>query len=84
MSEEFQEEESYFADPQALEQNPPPPRATDERGYIIRQSISDDDGIREYAIPVGSASGTWDMICQLKSFQPEGWLSLWKGLHVSS
>ncbi|GJE85910.1 mitochondrial carrier [Phanerochaete sordida] len=80
MSDDSPEEESYFADPQSLEDNPPPRRMTDERGYVIRQSIADEDVIPEYIIPVGSASGTWDMMVRLKSFRPEGWLSLWKGL----
>lgn len=31
-------------------------------------------------MPVGSASGTWDMMSRLKSFRPEGWLALWKGM----
>lgn len=80
LSDESPEEESYFADPQTLERNPPPPRQTDERGYVIRQSFADEDVVPEYIIPVGSASGTWDMMVRLKSFRPEGWLSLWKGL----
>ncbi|EKM60798.1 uncharacterized protein PHACADRAFT_133578 [Phanerochaete carnosa HHB-10118-sp] len=84
MSDDSPEEESYFADPQALERNPPLPRMTDERGYVIRQSIADEDVVPEYILPVGSASGTWDMMVRLKSFKPEGWLSLWKGLLTSA
>ncbi|KIP06926.1 hypothetical protein PHLGIDRAFT_127964 [Phlebiopsis gigantea 11061_1 CR5-6] len=74
------EEESYFADPQVLEQESPLPRLTDEKGYVIRQSVADEDLLPEYVIPVGSASGVWDMIGRLRAFRPEGWLSLWKGL----
>ena len=79
-SEEFQEEDSYFADPHAAEREPPAPRPTDERGYVIRQSIADEDLIPEYVLPVGSASGVWNMMGRLKSFRPEGWLALWKGI----
>lgn len=82
MSDEAPEEESYFADPQTLERDPPRPRLTDERGYVIRQSLADEDVMPEYIVPVGSASGTWDMMIRIKSFKPEGWLSLWKGVYL--
>jgi hypothetical protein len=39
-----------------------------------------EEGTRpEYIIPVGSASGVWDMIKRVGRFRSEGWLALWKG-----
>ena len=39
-----------------------------------------EEGTRpEYIIPVGSASGVWDMIKRIGRFRGEGWLALWKG-----
>ncbi|KAJ3558415.1 hypothetical protein NM688_g943 [Phlebia brevispora] len=81
------ENDSYFADPRALDANADsssPPRPSDERGYIIRQSVLEEGTIPEYVIPVGSAAGTWGMMKRLGRFRPEGLLSLWKGLLTSS
>ena len=81
------DEESYFADLRTAGEEPdtaPPPRPSDERGYIIRQSILEDGTIPRYIIPVGSASGTWGMMKCLGRFEPEGWLSLWKGTRRDS
>ena len=76
------ENDSYFADPHSLAselEKSRPPRPVDERGYIVRQSVLDEDTIPEYIIPVGSASGTWGMMKRLARFRSEGKLALWKG-----
>ncbi len=88
MSDSSIENDSYFADPHALDastDSAPPPRPADERGYIIRQSVLEEGTIPEYIIPVGSAAGTWGMMKRLGRFRHEGWLSLWKGkrFHVT-
>ncbi|KAI1797565.1 mitochondrial carrier [Ganoderma leucocontextum] len=77
------ENDSYFADPTA-EKPPRAPRPADEGGYIIRQSLLEEGTQPEYAIPVGSADGTWGMMKRLGRFRAEGWLSLWKGLLTSA
>lgn len=41
----------------------------------------DEASIPIYTIPVGSAAGASGMMFRLKNFEPEGWLSLWKGKH---
>ncbi len=76
------ENDSYFAEPHGSYENnstSPSPRLVDERGYIVRESLLEDGTVLEYVIPVGSAAGTWGMMKRLGRFQPEGWLSLWKG-----
>ena len=68
-------------DPQDEDDRKPtrPLRLTDENGYIVRQSVTDEALIPQYVIPVGSAAGASGMMFRLKNFEPEGWLSLWKG-----
>jgi mitochondrial fusion and transport protein UGO1 len=41
--------------------------------------VIDEAVIPQYIIPVGSAAGATGMMMRLKNFEPEGWLSLWKG-----
>lgn len=67
-------------DPHAQRPTRPSQRPTDERGYIVRQSVTDEATIPLYVIPVGSAAGASGMMFRLKNFEPEGWLSLWKGI----
>ncbi|GBE78421.1 mitochondrial carrier [Sparassis crispa] len=75
----------YFADPSKPDSSPSiPPRLSDERGYVVRQSVLEEGTIPEYVIPVGSAAGSWGMAKRLGRFRAEGWLSLWKGLLTSS
>ncbi|CAL1696270.1 unnamed protein product [Somion occarium] len=74
------ENDSYFADPTDANAERVPRRLSDDRGYIVRQSVLEEGTIPEYVIPVGSADGTWGMMKRLGRFKPEGWLSLWKGL----
>lgn len=81
-AEELVENDSYFADPSSSDALPPgagPRRLSDDRGYVVRQSVMEEGTIPEYVIPVGSADGTWGMMKRLGRFRPEGWLSLWKG-----
>jgi len=80
------EDDSYFADPSTSSDSSPsaPRRLSDDRGYVIRQSVLEEATIPEYVIPVGSADGTWGMMKRLGRFRPEGWLSLWKGLLTSA
>jgi len=84
LSDTSAEHDSYFADPQAEPPSRPPRRPTDEKGYIVRQSVTDEATIPHYVIPVGSAAGASGMMFRLKNFEPEGWLSLWKGLLTST
>lgn len=86
MSDTSGENDSYFADPHTLSselEESRPPRPVDERGYIVRQSVLDEDTTPEYVIPVGSASGTWGMMKRLVRFRSEGKLALWKGAFVT-
>ncbi|KAI0706053.1 mitochondrial carrier [Cytidiella melzeri] len=80
LSDAYAEHDSYFADPTAEGAARPAPRPTDERGYVVRQWVVDEAVVPQYIIPVGSASGASGMMFRLKNFEPEGWLSLWKGL----
>ncbi|KAI0080032.1 mitochondrial carrier [Panus rudis PR-1116 ss-1] len=77
-------DDSYFADPTNPDATPPPRRLSDDKGYIVRQSVLEEGTIPEYVIPVGSADGTWGMMKRLGRFKPEGWLALWKGLLTSA
>jgi len=79
-----QEDGSYFADPSSSEPSSGPRRLSDDRGYIIRQSVLEESTKPEYVIPVGSADGSWGMMKRLGRFKPEGWLALWKGLFTSA
>ncbi|KAF8641164.1 hypothetical protein AX17_000799 [Amanita inopinata Kibby_2008] len=92
-TEEFENEEvssdtsnddAYFADPNATPTiKHTAPKATDERGYVIRRSVMEEGTRPEYIIPVGSADGVWGMIKRIGRFRGEGWLALWKGLLTS-
>ncbi|KAH9949506.1 mitochondrial carrier [Amylocystis lapponica] len=88
LSDDSNENDSYFADPSnvntAAAPTPPPPRLSDERGYVVRQSVLEEGTIPEYVIPVGSADGTWGMVKRVGRFKSEGWFSLWKGLLTSA
>ena len=53
---------------------------TDERGYPVRQNISDSAARPEYVMPVGTVDGVWGMIKEVSRWKPEGWLGLWKGM----
>lgn len=77
------EHDAYFADPDPLDEDGTKPtrplRPTDEKGYIVRQSVTDEALIPHYVIPAGSASGASGMMSRLRNFESEGWLSMWKG-----
>ncbi|THH29736.1 hypothetical protein EUX98_g4452 [Antrodiella citrinella] len=80
-------DDSYFADPNNSDAGPRrdvPHLLSDEKGYVVRQSVLEEGTLPEYVIPVGSASGVWGMMKRLGRFRPEGWLSLWKGLLTSA
>ena len=81
LSESSVEHDAYFADPYDEDKPRPtrPLRPTDENGYIVRQSVTDEALKPQYVIPVGSAAGASGMMFRLKDFPAEGWLSLWKG-----
>ncbi|KAG2023598.1 hypothetical protein CC2G_001232 [Coprinopsis cinerea AmutBmut pab1-1] len=82
LSDSSNDNDSYFADPNAPPSNRPLHR-TDEQGYVIRRSVLEEGTRPEYIIPVGSADGVWDMMKRVGRFRPEGWLALWKGLLTS-
>jgi fusion and transport protein UGO1 len=75
------EEDSYFADPSSSSRTRKylKPQPVDEQGYVVRKSVMEDGTRPEYIIPVGSASGVWNMIKHVGRFRMEGWTSLWKG-----
>jgi len=73
-------DDAYFADEDGSSSRTNTPRPTDDRGYVIRQSISDSSTRPDYVIPIGTADGVWAMIKQVARWKPEGWLALWKGL----
>lgn len=71
---------SYFADPSNPDSGRNAPHLlSDDRGYVVRQSVLEEGTLPEYVIPVGSADGVWGMMKRLGRFRPEGWLALWKG-----
>ncbi|KAG6817625.1 hypothetical protein H0H87_006253 [Tephrocybe sp. NHM501043] len=74
-------DDSYFTDPQATPHTAP--RPTDEQGYVIRRSVLEEGTRPEFIIPVGSASGVWDMMKRIGRFRGEGYMALWKGLLTS-
>ncbi|KAF7306590.1 hypothetical protein MIND_00450300 [Mycena indigotica] len=83
LSESSNDNDSYFADPNANATPQPGSsslRQTDEQGYIVRRSVLEEGTRPEYIIPVGSANGVWGMIKRVGRFRGEGWLALWKGL----
>ncbi|KLO20448.1 mitochondrial carrier [Schizopora paradoxa] len=73
-------DDAYFADEDGSSSRVNTPRPTDDRGYVIRQSVSDSSTRASYVIPLGTANGVWAMIKQVARWKPEGWLGLWKGL----
>jgi len=73
-------DEAYFADEDGSSSRVNTPRPTDDRGYVIRQNLSDSSTRADYVIPLGTAHGVWAMIKQITRWKPEGWLGLWKGL----
>ena len=77
-------EEAYFADEDGSTSRVNTPRPTDDRGYVIRQNLSDIGTKADYVIPLGTVDGVWSMMKQVGRWKPEGWLSLWKGLDISS
>lgn len=79
LSDTSAEHESYFADPHAESATPPAPRPVDEKGYVVRQSVTDESTQLSYVIPVGSAAGASGMMVKVRHFHSEGWFSLWKG-----
>ncbi|KAF7320047.1 hypothetical protein MKEN_00788900 [Mycena kentingensis (nom. inval.)] len=84
MSESSNDNDSYFADPNATPTvGCSALRPTDEQGYIIRRSVLEEGTRPEYIIPVGSANGVWGMMKRVGRFRGEGWLALWKGLLTS-
>ena len=73
---------SYFADPSNPDSDSRrsvPHLISDDRGYVVRQSVLEEGTLPEYVIPVGSADGVWGMMKRIGRFRPEGWLGLWKG-----
>ncbi|KAL5535117.1 hypothetical protein ACEPAF_3211 [Sanghuangporus sanghuang] len=73
-------EDNYFADETAESSSRVnTPRPVDDRGYIVRQSVSDSATRPDWIIPPGIISGVWDMMKQVIRWKPEGWLGLWKG-----
>lgn len=73
---------SYFADPSnpdSESRRNVPHLTSDDRGYVVRQSVLEEGTLPEYVIPVGSADGVWGMMKRIGRFRPEGWLGLWKG-----
>lgn len=84
LSESSNDNDSYFADPNATPPAGfPPLRQTDDQGYIVRRSVMEASTRPEYIIPVGSANGVWGMMRRVGRFRGEGWLALWKGLLTS-
>lgn len=84
MSDSSNDQEGYFIDPTS--QTParyPRPPLSDERGYIIRRSVLEEDTKPEFLIPVASADGVWGMVKRVVRSPNEGWLALWKGLLTS-
>jgi len=80
-------DDSYFADPSNSDASPGrdvPHLLSDDKGYVVRQSVLEEGTLPEYVIPVGSASGVWGMMKRVGRFRPEGWLALWKGLLTSA
>ncbi|KAI0095276.1 mitochondrial carrier domain-containing protein [Irpex rosettiformis] len=84
LSDTSADHESYFADPSAEDAACPPLRAVDEKGYVMRQSVTDDTVRQSYIIPVGCAAGASGMMVKLRHFHSEGWFSLWKGLFTTT
>ncbi|THV06046.1 mitochondrial carrier [Dendrothele bispora CBS 962.96] len=78
LSDSSNENDSYFADPEATP-TIPQDHHTHEVSIPVRRAI--DDG--EYTIPVGRQDGVWGMIKRVGRFREEGWLALWKGLLTS-
>ena len=73
-------EDNYFADEAAESSSRVnTPRPIDDRGYIVRQSVTDSATRPDWIIPPGTVSGVWDMMKQVIRWKPEGWLALWKG-----
>ena len=70
----------YFADDGDSSTRERPTRPTDERGYVVRRNVSDPATRPDYAIPLGTVGGVWQMIKQVARWKPEGWLGLWKGM----
>ncbi|KAJ7770831.1 mitochondrial carrier domain-containing protein [Mycena maculata] len=84
LSDSSNDNDSYFADPNATPQAGfPTLRPTDEQGYVARRSVLEESTRPEYIIPVGSANGVWGMMRRVGRFRGEGWLALWKGLLTS-
>jgi mitochondrial fusion and transport protein UGO1 len=78
-SDSSNDHDSYFADPSSSTPRRRSSRLTDDKGYVIRRSVLDEEARPEYIIPVGSADGVWGMIKRIGRFRGEGWLALWKG-----
>ncbi|KAJ7630582.1 mitochondrial carrier domain-containing protein [Roridomyces roridus] len=83
LSDASNENDSYFADPNATPEAGSSLRPTDDQGYVTRRSVLEESTRPEYTIPVGSADGVWGMIRRVGRFRGEGWLALWKGLLTS-
>ncbi|KAJ7071482.1 mitochondrial carrier domain-containing protein [Mycena amicta] len=81
LSESSNDNDSYFADPNATPQaGSSALRQTDDLGHVARRSALEQGSRPEYIIPVGSANGVWGMMKRIGRFRGEGWLALWKGL----
>ncbi|KAI5124403.1 hypothetical protein M0805_008287 [Coniferiporia weirii] len=72
-------EDSYFADEAESTSRVNTPRPTDDRGYVVRHSVSDSATRPDWVLPPGSVDGVWAMIRQIARWKPEGWFALWKG-----